>query len=258
MAVKIGGRGPGHMARTSGFNPAQLFAGGVKGVWYDLADLSTVWADTGASTPATVNGVIARINDKSGNGINATQATGASQPTLKLTGGLYRCVFDGIDDFLATPALDLTARDEVTVVVGVSKTTDASTQVIVENTTGAGSFRLYVPAGGTGFTHGMTGTASSDSTATGFAAPSITVVTGIGKIATDQNIIRVNGTQQASAATDQGTGNMGNFALYLGRRTGTEFPFAGSIYGLIVINRVLSATELAQAENWMNARTGAF
>lgn len=249
-------RGPLHGTRTSGFRPSALFGGGLKGVWYDPSDLSTVWQDSARTTPGAVNSPVGCIDDKSGNGANATQATAGSRPILRQAGSLFYLEFDGVDDFLATAAINFSARDEVSVFAGVRKTSDVANQVIVENTTGAGSFRLYVPAAGTGYTHGMTGSLSSDSTATGFAAPATSVVTGLGKISTDQNIIRVNGAQRASAATDQGTGNMGNFILYIGRRDGTSLPFAGNLYGLLVVGALVA--DPLRTENWLNGKTGAF
>ena len=258
MAVHYGGKGPGHIARSiGGFNPRSLFAGGVKGVVFDLSDLSTVFSDTAGTTPAVIDGTIARINDKSGNGANATQATGINQPLLKATGSRYRVLFDGSNDILQTAAIDMSAGDEITIVLGLNKTSDAATQVVMENTTGVGSFRVYIPAAGTGYVHGMTGTASTDTTATGFAAPATSVVTGLGKIGTDTNIIRVNGVQRTTNVADLGTGNMGNFALSLGSRVGS-FPFSGSIFALIIINRLLTAAEITLAENWVNSRTGAY
>jgi len=47
-----------------------------------------------------------------------------------------------------------------------------------------------------------------------------------------------------------------SYPLYLGARAGTSLRFNGWIFGLIVINRQLSAGELAAAEAWMAARTG--
>lgn len=236
--------------RYNGWTPADLFAGGYQGVFFDINDRATLWADTGATTPAVLNGGIARVNDKSGNGNNLLQGTGGSQPLLKQTSGRGRALFDGVADFLATSAVDLSASDEVTVMLSLAKSSDVATQVVAENTTAAGSFRLYVPAGGTGYTHGMTGTLSSDSTATGFPAIDVSVVTGLGKISTDTNIIRVDGVQRASTATDQGAGNMGNYAIYLGMREGSAFPFTGSVYSFFVINRLLTADELTLLETW--------
>ena len=83
-------------------------------------------------------------------------------------------------------------------------------------------------------------------------------MTGLGKISTDTNIVRVNGVQKASVATDQGTGNMGNFAIGLGERIGGTLPFSGSVFALIIINRLLTGSDLAAAEAWVNTRTGAF
>lgn len=49
------------------------------GVWWDLNDTSTLWADTAATTPAT--SVVARVDDKSSNGYNGLQATGGREPS---------------------------------------------------------------------------------------------------------------------------------------------------------------------------------
>lgn len=64
-----------------GFNPLSLFASGEQGAWYDPSDLSTMFQDTAGTTPVTATGqTVARINDKSGRGNHATQATAASRP----------------------------------------------------------------------------------------------------------------------------------------------------------------------------------
>lgn len=64
------------------FSPAALFASGEQGAWYDPSDLTTLFQDTAGTTPITTPGqVVARINDKSGQGNHATQATTASRPT---------------------------------------------------------------------------------------------------------------------------------------------------------------------------------
>lgn len=46
-------------------------------VWYDISDISTLFQDTAGTTPVTADGqTVKRINDKSGNGYNATYSTG--------------------------------------------------------------------------------------------------------------------------------------------------------------------------------------
>jgi len=75
-------------------------------------------------------------------------------------------------------------------------------------------------------------------------------------------LMRVNGTQQTlintSSPTTAGTGNFGNFALFLGRRNNNNLPFNGRIYSLIVLGRTATAAELASTETWINARVRAY
>jgi hypothetical protein len=68
--------------RRGGFSPLMLFAISEPGVWYDPSDLTTMFTDTTGTTPATVGSAVALLLDKSGNGINATQATLAARPIL--------------------------------------------------------------------------------------------------------------------------------------------------------------------------------
>ena len=64
------------------FSPLSLFTASEPGLWYDPSDLTTLFQDTAGATPVTAPGqTVARINDKSGRGNNATQATAASRPT---------------------------------------------------------------------------------------------------------------------------------------------------------------------------------
>jgi hypothetical protein len=70
------------MSSTAAFSPSSLFAASEPGVWYDPSDLTTLFTDTAGTTPVTATGqTVARINDKSGRGNHATQATTASRPT---------------------------------------------------------------------------------------------------------------------------------------------------------------------------------
>lgn len=67
------------------FDPANLFVSGDLGWIYDVNDLSTLWADTTATTPAVMNGRVARQDDKSLAGLNRVQATLAARPWLRGT-----------------------------------------------------------------------------------------------------------------------------------------------------------------------------
>lgn len=177
----------------------------------------------------------------------------------------YRGIFfDGVDDFLQTAAIDFSNSDKVTVVAGVRKLSDAAQAELLGLTTspptGSGTFWLQTPnaAAAANYVWNSRGTATSSTSASPFAAPDTAVITGIGDISGDSAIIRRNGVQVSTNATDQGTGNYANDIVYIGRRGGATLPFNGVLTFLCVINRTLTAGELAQLEAFANSRTGAF
>jgi hypothetical protein len=95
--------------------------------------------------------------------------------------------------------------------------------------------------------------------ASGYAAPISGVLTGIGEISTDTNILRVNGAQVATNTTDQGTGNYGStYPLFIGSRNNASLWFNGRLTSLIVRGAASSASEIAATESWVNGKTGAY
>jgi len=60
---------------------------------------------------------------------------------------------------------------------------------------------------------------------------------------------------QATATGDQGTGNFGNYALFIGRRNNATLPFNGKDYGLIVVGKAATTTEITDTETWLAAKT---
>lgn len=87
------------------FTPASLFATGEQGAWYDPSDLSSMFQDDLGTTAAAVDSPVGRINDKSGRGNHATQATAAARPILRQDAGGSRYLeFDGVDDRLVAAA----------------------------------------------------------------------------------------------------------------------------------------------------------
>ena len=59
-----------------------------------------------------------------------------------------------------------------------------------------------------------------------------------------------------SSNNSQGTGNYGNYPLYIGRRGGTQLPFNGHIYGLIGVGKLATDNETVDIEKELAKRTG--
>lgn len=170
--------------------------------------------------------------------------------------------FDGVDDALATGSIDFTATDKMTVVAGVRKLSDAATAVLYElsDISGNGWFNVAAPAGAGAqkYYFGSKGTVltSASTTSISYNAPNTGVITGIASIGTDVCTLRINGTQAATSATDQGTGNYGNYPLFVGSRAGTSLPFNGHLYQLIVRAAQSTDAQIVSAETYVNGKTG--
>jgi len=168
--------------------------------------------------------------------------------------------YDGSDDSMSTAAIDFTATDKMSVFAGVRKLSDAATGTLIEFsaslTTNNGSFFIQAPTGANdryGFT--SKGTVAAATFATGYGSPISNIVTGLGDISGDLATLRANGVQAAQSTGDQGTGNFGNYPLFIGRRNNTLTPFNGRDYGIIVVGKAASSTEITDTETWLAAKT---
>jgi hypothetical protein len=176
-----------------------------------------------------------------------------------------RC--DGVDDGMVTNSIDFTATDKMTVFAGVRKLSDVSFSPIAELSplydTNTGVFAIGASGIGYDVTRrtwvfGSKGTASAILNEIVYTAPITNILTGIGNISGDRAALHINGAQVAQSTTDQGTGNYGNYPLYIGRRGGTTLPFNGHLYSLIVRGAATTDTRIAQTERWVNKKTGAY
>ena len=177
-----------------------------------------------------------------------------------------RC--DGVDDGMVTSSIDFTHTDKVTVCAGVRKLSDAAYGAIAEigtdPTTLTATFAL---SASTDFgdplrrTYGWGSRGSGAlqyASATNFPQPVSNVVSGIGDISAPSSILHVNGTQAALNTSAQGTGNYGNYPLYLFRRGGTTSPFNGRFYGMTIVGRLLSASEQRILEQFLRTKSRAY
>jgi hypothetical protein len=179
-------------------------------------------------------------------------------------GFLPYLALDGTDDSMATGSIDFSATDKMAVFAGVTKLSDATQAVIAELSATIASnnsaFLLTGPNTATvaNFNYRSKGTTPVDNIVVTYAAPYTAVLTAISNISGSTSSIRVNNGTFSTVTSSQGTGNYGNYPLYIGRRGGATLPFNGRIYQMVVCGKTLSADELASTEAYVNTKTGAY
>ena len=246
----------------------KLFANNEVGFAYDPNDLSTLYQDAAGTVPVTAAGQpVGLILDKSGRGNHARQTDSACKPKLQrnATTGAYYLAFDGADDFLQTNAIDFTSTDKVSLFAGVRKLSDAPGMICeLSNTiaSNAGSFTLVsgTDAGGTGYNSTSRGSALASGSLSAktftYKAPESAVLSASHSISGSLSRIRRNGVYGADGVSDKGTGNFGNYPLYIGRRGGVTAPFNGHLYSLIGIGRLTTDAETIALEKSIAKNTG--
>lgn len=257
------------MTRTVAFTPASLFASSEVGAWYDPSDTSTLWKDTAGTDPVTTAGdLVARIDDKSGNGLHLTQGNSALRPTWNNASGYYFLDFDGSDDYLAYTSAAAIPLPNLAMFVAYSEDSAVANSGLVSlySSTGNDYERTDAITFNTGDASNLcnlTGSSSSNfalSYAGTGAAPKI--VASMVKSATQGDLyINGNGTATATdssftafAATNSSGIVVG--ARQLGSITG---PFLnGRIYGIIIRGATTTTTQREDTEDWLNTKTGAY
>jgi hypothetical protein len=194
-------------------------------------------------------------------GNHRTQSTALNRPTYQVDeNGNYYLSYDGVNDSLATASFAW-GTDKATVVAGVRKLSDAARGTLVEHTASIasnnGGFHLTAPnAASATFAFESKGTTLTDAVASGVAAPVTSVLTGIGDIAGDSAIIRLDGSVVDTDTGDQGSGNYASAVNHFGARAGTSLFFNGREYSNVGINRLLTTDELAALESWTAGKNG--
>lgn len=250
----------------AGFNPLSLFAAGEQGVWYDPSDLSTMFQDAMGTIPVTAAGQpVGMVRDKSGNGNHATQDTATARPILQTEGGKWYLEFDGVDDWLQTGTVNFTAADKMTTWAGLMMLASAAAGMVVELSlnsaspaTYPGIFAIFAPYSSNNYAMRSCGTSVMDAVATGFIAPKTSVLCGVADIPGDLVSLRVNGAKLASSSGDQGTGQYGNWPMFIGRRGDGSRPFSGNLYSVVIRGAASSDQQITDAESYVNSKTGAY
>jgi hypothetical protein len=180
------------------------------------------------------------------------------------TGFLPYLKFDGVDDSLSTNSISFTSTDKMSVFAGVRKLSDAARGILAELSpdalTNNGSFLLGAPynTGSNEFKFYCGGTTRTGVDYLSPGTPTTRVITGLNNIATPVVTIRADGVQAATSSSSQGTGNYGNYPLYIGRRANAGLPFNGQLYSMVIVGKAVTAGELTSTETYVNQKTGAY
>lgn len=249
--------------------PSVLFASGERGVWYDPSDMATLFQDAAGTIPVTAIGQpVGKVLDKSGNGNHATQSIAVRRPILRQdANGVNYLYFAGSS--LATASTRLSAADKLSVFSAVQQ--EAQPVAIVWESspninTNTGAFYMTaseVVAGD--WTFRNRGNNPTDKSQVGGSiVPTSPEVHRIsmaldiaGTTAATEVAVRLNGSSVAlshingTLIPDSGSGNYGQYPLYIGARAGTSLFFTGRIYGLVIRGIASTAPEFSRVENWL-------
>jgi hypothetical protein len=180
---------------------------------------------------------------------------------------LHYLQFDGVDDSLATAAIDFSATDKMSVFAGVRKLSDAARAMLLETgaAIGTGGFNLEAPDGASNARYYMrlnnTGACATPSS---FAAGQSDVLSltydMAGTTLATECIARIDGVAQTmvSGGWVNATGSFVSNVLNIGRRGGASLPFNGNLYSLIVRGALSDAAQIAAAESYVNSKTKAY
>ena len=223
--------------------------------------VSLTFTPTAASLTLTVVGSVTLAQLELGSTATNYQRVGTAFDVTEAGVATSHFVqYDGTDDSFSTSSINFSATDKMSVFAGVRKLSDAAQGIFVELSativSNNGSFLLAAPDGATAtFGFDSKGTVHVDAVASSLTAPITRIVTGLADIAGDTATIRINGVQADQDTGDQGTGNYGNYPLFIGRRNNATLPFNGRDYGIILVGKAASATEITNTESYLAANT---
>jgi hypothetical protein len=235
----------GSVPAAPAFTPADLFAAGARGFWYDI-DPAYLRQSSNGTGAVAVGDPVGWVQDRSGNGRHATQPTSAARPVLRQAGALHYLDFDGVDDDMTAPsfgALGNANREFMGAGRDVAFTyslTDVSGQRWTVASAEIGNVGR-VEIQGSGFTSSLG------------QEPSVFGVRLQGTTLGD-HVLRKNGVDQA--ATGSNAINTQDNGIWLARRNTVNPPRAMEVFGAVFIDRVLTSTERTSLEQFLADKSG--
>lgn len=227
-----------------GFNPASI--SGLAG-WWDASDASTLYDDTSAGALVGSGGLVARWEDKSGNGRHATQSTSAKRPVRSVAqvNGLDALTFDGTDDKLIYSG---PSQSEATIFAVVRKADGVSQYqglfafaktYAIYSRLGSGNWGVYNVTGGQDNPSGIT-----------LAAGTTYALTA--RRTSSNRFLYTNGSLSATVAGDSFSG----YADIIGADADNSQVHNGEICELLAYTSSLSDADRGQVESYLMTKWG--
>lgn len=229
-------------------------------LWLDAADMNSMYDATSGGSLVTAGNTVARWQDKSGNGRNATQGTANNRPTLNTNkqNGLPSLTFDGTNDSLATASFAISQPLTVFVIQRLtSTTTQPFYSRIVEHGDNNG-FALITADSGTPTRAVSVQYASSSFTRGPAPVTTPTLLEMYVDTATTRNVaLDVNGSRQITTTRTGTPTTTGVFTIsnYTG---GGSYYTPQELYEIVYYNRLLSAAERTVVRNYLNNKWKAY
>ncbi len=271
------GSGAGITAVNSG-NSGAAFNGTTVGANAAFTDNSTIedmlpacnpvlWMDAGVGTTADGSGNLLQWNDRSPLNNHATQSTAVNRPRLKNNELNNKPVvrFDGINDDMATPAVNLSTVQKADVFI-VSKATNEGIPLYHASAFG-GPNNFHIIENHTNGTNGLSASLQglnsdnvsfkSNNSYACFKRYQVTfdkALTGLAQIAISVNGLPITNSNGVVSGAEM-TNNLGNFPFTIGGAIGSApLHFNGDIAEIIVYNKVLTATERNAMNSYLSKK----
>lgn len=189
---------------------------------------------------ATKGASLAVVNwyDQSGNNNHWTGLSASAQPTLDQIN--KEIDFDGVNDFLVSPTLPLSATNALSLFMRLKANSSAAVQIVVETSVGlaSGGFLFHLLNGN--YDHYIQ--TAGGQTNKRIAIPDLTqmhtqsVIMDMGQPAASAVAMRVDASAAGAVqnAAGQPVGNFVNNLIYLGLRGNGSYPSAVSMRGFIL------------------------
>lgn len=238
-------------------------------IWLDPSDLSTMYQDAAGTIPVTAVGQpVGKIIDKSGSGNHAIQTVSASRPTLMAGTSGYYLAFDGVDDYLVTPSVNLSNTDKFAFIAGLYIASGSGIQMICESSTNysqnPGAFELSaneISSGSIAFARKADAYNQYKYTAAS-ATPKNTVIGAYFDFSISAASAGVylrenlNSAGVISGGSSQSKSAFGNYPIYIGRRGGSSAAFSGRMYGLCLLGGSIDVSKITKIERYIAQRLG--